>query len=84
VPARRLGRVLGRRLLRLRQDQEHSSANGPFKKDYHQISDEYHPSWDLTGMVQQAQFTLNLGYAVGNAPEMQSWKAGDAFGKIKR
>jgi hypothetical protein len=35
-------------------------------------------------MVQQAQFTLNLGYAVGNAPEMQSWKAGDAFGKIKR
>jgi hypothetical protein len=28
-----------------------------FKKDYHQVTDEYHPSWDLSGMVQQAQFT---------------------------
>ncbi len=55
-----------------------------FKNDYHQVSDEYHADWDLSGMVQQAQFTLNLGYAVGNAPAMQSWKAGDAFGKVKR
>jgi hypothetical protein len=37
-----------------------------FKKDYHQVTDEYHPSWDLSGMVQQAQFTLNLGYEVAN------------------
>jgi Zn-dependent M28 family amino/carboxypeptidase len=55
-----------------------------FKQDYHQPSDEYHADWDLSGMVQQAQFTLNLGYAVANAPNMQSWKAGDAFGKVKR
>jgi Zn-dependent M28 family amino/carboxypeptidase len=55
-----------------------------FKKDYHQPSDAYHADWDLSGMVQQAQFTLNLGYAVANAPKMQSWKAGDAFGKVKR
>jgi Zn-dependent M28 family amino/carboxypeptidase len=55
-----------------------------FKQDYHQPSDEYHADWDLSGMVQQAQFTLNLGYAVANAPTMQRWKAGDAFGKVKR
>ncbi|HEX8404988.1 MAG TPA: M28 family peptidase [Duganella sp.] len=55
-----------------------------FKKDYHQVTDEYRPEWDLSGMVQQAQFTLNLGYAVGNAPAMQTWKRGDAFGKVKR
>jgi Zn-dependent M28 family amino/carboxypeptidase len=55
-----------------------------FKNDYHQVSDEYHADWDLSGMVQQAQFTLNLGYAVANAPTMQTWKAGDAFGKVKR
>jgi len=66
-------------------DQEHSSAKMvSFKKDYHQTSDEYHADWDLSGMVQQAQFTLNLGYAVGNAAQMQSWKTGDAFGKVKR
>lgn len=55
-----------------------------FKKDYHQVSDEYRPEWDLSGMVQQAQFTLNLGYAVANAPAMASFKKGDAFAKVKR
>ena len=54
-----------------------------FKQDYHQVSDQYNPDWDLSGMVQQAQFTLNLGRAVANAPKMPAWKAGDAFGKIR-
>ncbi|QOY95621.1 M28 family peptidase [Massilia sp. UMI-21] len=55
-----------------------------FKKDYHQVSDEYSPDWDLSGMVQQAQFTLKLGYAVANAPAMPSWKKGDPFGSVER
>jgi Zn-dependent M28 family amino/carboxypeptidase len=55
-----------------------------FKQDYHQVTDEYRPEWDLSGMVQQAQFTLNLGYYVANAPAMQTWKQGEAFGKVKR
>jgi Zn-dependent M28 family amino/carboxypeptidase len=45
-----------------------------FTKDYHQVSDEYKPEWDLSGMVQQAQFTLNLGYAVANAAARPTWK----------
>lgn len=55
-----------------------------FKAHYHQISDEYRPEWDLSGMVQQAQFTLNLGYAVANAPAMPTWRANDPFGRVKR
>jgi Zn-dependent M28 family amino/carboxypeptidase len=55
-----------------------------FTKDYHQVSDQYDPSWDLSGMVQQAQFTLNLGYAVANAPAQPTWKPGEAWGKVKR
>jgi Zn-dependent M28 family amino/carboxypeptidase len=55
-----------------------------FTKDYHQVSDQYDPAWDLSGMVQQAQFTLNLGYAVANAPTLPTWKAGEAYGKVKR
>ncbi|MYM82773.1 M28 family peptidase [Duganella sp. FT50W] len=67
------------------QDQRKNSARlVAFKQDYHQPSDQYHADWDLSGMVQQAQFTLNLGYEVANAPTMQTWKAGDAFGKVKR
>ena len=55
-----------------------------FTKDYHQVSDQYDRAWDLSGMVQQAQFTLNLGYAVANAPMLPTWKPGAAYGRIKR
>jgi len=65
--------------------QHDASANmKSFKNHYHQVSDEYRPEWDLSGMVQQAQFTLNLGYAVANAPAMPTWKKGDPFGSVKR
>jgi hypothetical protein len=40
--------------------------------------------WDLSGMVQQAQFTLNLGYEVANAKAMPVWKKGEAFANVKR
>ena len=67
------------------QDAKASSARlVAFKKDYHQVTDEYNPSWDLSGMVQQAQFTLNLGYEVANDKTMPVWNKGEAFGKVKR
>ncbi|MGB9107069.1 MAG: M28 family peptidase, partial [Telluria sp.] len=50
---------------------------------YHQASDEYDPNWDLSGMVQQAQYTLNLGRMVADAPVMPAWKAGDQFAKAR-
>ncbi|MBG6220369.1 MULTISPECIES: M28 family peptidase [unclassified Janthinobacterium] len=61
--------------------QAKAAAYGP---RYHQVSDEYDASWDLSGMTQQAQFTLNLGQAVANAARMPLWKAGDAFGKVRQ
>ena len=54
-----------------------------YSKKYHQVGDEYDPTWDLSGMVQQAQYTLNLGRAVSDAPKMPTWKAGDPFGKAR-
>lgn len=55
-----------------------------FTKRYHQVTDEYDPAWDLSGMVQQAQFTLNLGYSVANAPAMPTWQPNDPFARVKR
>jgi Zn-dependent M28 family amino/carboxypeptidase len=54
-----------------------------YRARYHQVNDEYDPGWDLSGMVQQAQFTLNLGRMVADSPKMPAWKAGDAFGKAR-
>jgi hypothetical protein len=38
----------------------------------------------LSGMVQQAQFTLNLGYELANAPSMPAWNKTDPLSKVKR
>lgn len=54
-----------------------------YRKSYHQVSDEYDPNWSMAGMTQMAQFTLNLGRTVADAPKMPAWKAGDAFGKVR-
>ena len=67
-----------------RTDPEGGKAKAAtYAPKYHQVSDEYDASWDLSGMVQQAQFTLNLGNMIANTPAMPTWKAGDAFGKVR-
>ncbi|MES2149857.1 MAG: M28 family peptidase [Pseudomonadota bacterium] len=66
------------------KDPEGSKAKAKaYRARYHQVTDEYDPSWDLSGMVQQAQFTLNLGRMIADAPKMPAWKAGDPFGKAR-
>lgn len=68
------------------EHEHHQSSNRMvgFKDHYHQVSDEYDPDWDLSGMVQQAQFTLNLGYEIANAPAMPTWVKSDPLSRIKR
>lgn len=41
---------------------------------YHTEHDDYDPAWDLSGMVQQAQFVLDLGRAVADAPARPAWR----------
>lgn len=55
-----------------------------YEARYHQPTDEYDPAWDLGGMVQQAQYTLDLGRAVADAPAMPVWNAADPFGASRR
>lgn len=59
------------------------SKRRDYSKRYHQASDEYDVNWDLSGMLQQAQFTLNLGRAVADGEKLPQWKAGDVFGKVR-
>src|SRR5207237_3058255 len=35
-------------------------------KDYHQVTDEVKPDWDLSGAVQDVQLLLEVGYQVAN------------------
>ena len=47
--------------------------------NYHQPSDEYDPSWNLDGMVTDAQLGFWVGLAIANADEMPRWNEGDEF-----
>ncbi len=51
--------------------------------DYHKVSDEIKPDWDLNGAVEDAQLLLTIGYRVAQGDKYPEWKAGSEF-KAKR
>ena len=63
--------------------------NGPLRsdefdsKDYHQVTDEVHADWDLSGAVQDVDLLFEVGYQVANADKFPEWKPGVEF-KAKR
>lgn len=50
---------------------------------YHQPSDEYSPSWDLSGAVEDAQLAFLVGLTIANKDPMPAWKPGDEFEKVR-
>ncbi|PYK73509.1 MAG: peptidase M28 [Verrucomicrobia bacterium] len=60
-------------------------ADGPLRgdefdlHDYHQVSDEVKPDWDLSGAVQDAQLLFQVGYEVSNGDKYPEWKPGNEF-----
>jgi len=52
-------------------------------KDYHQVTDEVHADWDLSGAVQDVDLLFEVGYQIANADKFPEWKPGNEF-KAKR
>lgn len=52
-------------------------------RDYHKVSDEIKPDWDLTGAVEDAQMLALIGYRVAQGKNFPEWKSGTEF-KAKR
>jgi Zn-dependent M28 family amino/carboxypeptidase len=52
-------------------------------RDYHQVSDDIKPDWDLTGAVQDAELLFEVGTLVANGDKFPEWKPGNEF-KPKR
>jgi len=48
-------------------------------KHYHQRSDQYDPSWDLSGAIEDIQLLTEVGLGAAEDPRMQSWTPGDEF-----
>jgi hypothetical protein len=54
------------------------------EKYYHQVSDEYHEWWDISAMVQEAEFVLAVGVDLANVPQMPRYKDTDEFAAADR
>ena len=51
--------------------------------DYHKVSDQIKPDWDLAGAVDDAQLLTTIGYRVAQGDKFPEWKSGSEF-KLKR
>ena len=51
--------------------------------DYHKVTDEIKPGWDLSGEMQDMQLLFNVGLDVANGARYPEWKPGTEF-KAKR
>ena len=53
-------------------------------KDYHQPSDQYDPSWDFTGGVNDMRVLAQLGWRIAAQTEMPKYNTGDQFAEIRK
>jgi Zn-dependent M28 family amino/carboxypeptidase len=48
-------------------------------RDYHKVSDEIKPDWDLAGAVEDLRLLFDVGYRVAQADKWPEWKTGSEF-----
>jgi Zn-dependent M28 family amino/carboxypeptidase len=48
-------------------------------QDYHKVSDEIKPDWDLSGAVEDLQLLFLVGFRVAQAERIPEWKPGAEF-----
>jgi Zn-dependent M28 family amino/carboxypeptidase len=53
-------------------------------KDYHQPSDEYDPSWDFSGGVNDMRVLAQLGWRIAQQAEMPTYNEGDQFAEVRK
>ncbi len=51
--------------------------------DYHNVSDQIKPDWDLSGAVDDVGLLFGVGVRVANDPVWPTWKAGNEFKAIR-
>ena len=47
--------------------------------DYHKVSDEVKPDWDLSGAVEDIRLLFQVGHAVAQGDRFPEWKPGSEF-----
>ncbi|WP_312146983.1 M28 family metallopeptidase [Brevundimonas sp.] len=50
---------------------------------YHQAADEWEPTWDYRGMIQDLEVVFAAGQALANSRDWPEWKTGSEFGPAR-
>lgn len=53
------------------------------KQHYHKPSDEYDPSWDLSGAVDDLRLLFRVGYRLANESSFPNWREGTEFKALR-
>ncbi len=53
------------------------------QKDYHKVSDEVKPDWDLSGAVDDLRLLFEVGYSVAQGDGLPEWKPGTEFKGVR-
>ena len=53
-------------------------------KDYHQPSDQYDPSWDFSGGVDDMRALAQLGWRIAAQPALPNYNDGDQFAQVRK
>jgi Zn-dependent M28 family amino/carboxypeptidase len=52
-------------------------------RDYHKVSDEVRPGWDLSGAVEDLKLFFDVGYRVAQGEKWPEWKPGTEFKALR-
>jgi Zn-dependent M28 family amino/carboxypeptidase len=52
-------------------------------KDYHKVSDEIKPDWNLGGAIEDVQLLFQVGFRVANTERLPEWKPGTEFKAVR-
>ena len=54
------------------------------ENDYHKVSDEIKPDWDLSGAVEDIRLLFEVGQAVAQGEHAPEWKEGSEFKSLRK
>src|SRR5206468_12342168 len=49
------------------------------RRDYHKVSDEVKPDWDLSGAIEDLHLLLQVGLRIADGEKFPEWKPGSEF-----
>lgn len=53
------------------------------QNDYHNVTDEFRPTWDLTGMAADVRLFFEMGRRLADSHEWPNWREGNEFRPIR-